>query len=240
MFPLHPQLKLARCVAHIFTALEHRDHHHLDRDRRVPGRCLPRSGRQAIWHRRIAKRIKQDNADPSSGILCLRRKIMGIPIVGRQRSGSFGAELRHHDAGRRRTVRRDGQRAGGRGAAPDRNLHRGRRQSVRHGRHLFVRQVGGSARPGAGRAPQGHRPGHQMLSSGSNPAPTRPDSPAATSSKPARPVCAVSAPITSISTRPTTSIRSRRSTKPCAPSTIWSAPARSATSAAPTTPAGNS
>ena len=83
-----------------------------------------------------------------------------------------------------------------------------------------VRQVGGSARPGAGRAPQGHRPGDESLRSASNPAPTRPGLSRATSSKPARRVSAAWEPITSISTRPTISIRSRRSTRPCARSTI--------------------
>ena len=60
----------------------------------------------------------------------------------------------------------------------------------------------------------------KVLRRDSNPAPTRPASRAATSWKPARRVCAVWEPITSISTRPTTSTRSRRSTRPCAPSTI--------------------
>ena len=42
--------------------------------------------------------------------------------------------------------------------------YRSRRQPVRYGRHLLGRQVGGSGRPGPGRAPQRHRPGHQVSS----------------------------------------------------------------------------
>src|ERR1017187_7045551 len=58
-------------------------------------------------------------------ISCQKETNYGISISGHQRPGSFLAELWHDDARRRRTLCRDGQCAGGRGAPPHRNLRRG-------------------------------------------------------------------------------------------------------------------
>src|ERR1039458_9542353 len=96
-------------------------------------------------------------------ISCQKETNYGISISGRQRPGSFRPELWHDDARRRRTLSGDGQCAGGRGAPPGRNLRRGGRESLRHRRHLFARQVRRSPRPSVGRSPKGHRPGDERL-----------------------------------------------------------------------------
>src|SRR5262249_34985702 len=110
--------------------------------------CLHHITSGSQWEGRVSG---YPGAPGYSGV---KEKISGESVPGGGRTRSFGAELRHHDARRRRALCRHGQCTGGGSAPPYRNLHGGGSQHLRHGGYLFVGKIGGGARAGAWRATQ--------------------------------------------------------------------------------------